>query len=175
MTATLYAFDISNPGRSARLMLERKGVAYRYRKLPPGLHAQIVRMLGFPASTVPALKIDGEKVQGSRELSRWLEQRIPEPSIFPSDPSARLAVEEAERWGDEYLQNVPRFIVRFGGVRSYALRRFIADAEGLPLAGVAAVISLPSAWDLARRRKIDEPGVRRAIRSSRRRSSTSTG
>ena len=36
--------------------------------------------------TVPALRIDGEKVQGSRAIMRRLDELVPEPPLFPSDP-----------------------------------------------------------------------------------------
>jgi glutathione S-transferase len=163
VTATLYAFDISNAGWAARLMLDHKRIDYRYRKLPPGLHLQIVRALGFPAATVPALRIDGRKLQGSRQISRALEEIVPEPPLFPAEPAARVAVEDAERWGDEQLQDVPRFILRLSGLRSQANRRFQAERAGLPLPGVAAALGKVSAWDLARRRDVDEAAVRRVI------------
>ena len=35
----------------------------------------------------------------------------PEPPLFPSDPAARTAVEEAERFGDEDLQAPVRRIL----------------------------------------------------------------
>jgi glutathione S-transferase len=161
--ATLYAFEISNPGLSVRLMLERKGIDYRFRRLPPGLHLQIVRALGFPAPTVPALKIHGKKVQGSREIARYLEERVPDPPLFPAEPAARAAVEDAERWGDEYLQDVPRFILRLGGLRSQRLRRETARSLGLPLPGLTGAISYPAAWNLARRREVDEQKVREKL------------
>lgn len=163
MGATLYAFEISNPGHTARMMLARKGIDYRFRKLPPGLHLQIVRALGFPAPTVPALKINGKKIQGSRDIGRYLEETVPDPLLFPADPKARAAVEEAERWGDEYLQDVPRFILRLAGVRSFDQRRWVAKSEGLPLPGVTAALGKLSAWDLARRRSVDEAAVRRKL------------
>jgi glutathione S-transferase len=163
MPATLYAFDISNPGMSARLMLDRKGIDYRYRKLLPGIHPQLVRALGFSGSTVPALKIHGKKVQGSREIARHLEQTVPDPPLFPSDPAQRAAVEEAERWGDEYLQDVPRFILRLGGFRDHRLRKAVARAEGIPLPGFNARIGKASAWDLGRRSGVTEANTREKI------------
>jgi glutathione S-transferase len=67
--------------------------------------------LGFPRNTVPAIKIDGEKVQGSRQIARELDRLQPDPPLFPSDPAKRAAVEEAERFGDEELQHPIRQII----------------------------------------------------------------
>ena len=41
---------------------------------------------------------------------RWT-RCVPSPPLFPHDPERRRAVEEAEAWGDEVLQPVPRRIV----------------------------------------------------------------
>ena len=37
---------------------------------------------------MPALKIDGEKVTGSREIARELDGLEPEPPLYPADPDA---------------------------------------------------------------------------------------
>jgi glutathione S-transferase len=69
-----------------------------------------LRLFGFPRRTVPALRLDGRRVQGSRQISAALEQLSAEPPLFPRDPARRREVEEAERWGDELLQPAARRI-----------------------------------------------------------------
>src|SRR5215218_3009912 len=96
---------------AAQLMLAHKGISYRRKDLFPVLSKLIVRAAGFPGRTVPALTIDGEKVQGSREIARALDRLRPDPPLFPSDPEKRAAVEEAERFGDEELQHPIRQII----------------------------------------------------------------
>ena len=91
-------------------MLKQKGIEFKRTDLFPVLSKPIVRALGFPGNTVPALKIDGRKIQGSRQISRELEMLRPEPPLFPSDPEQRRAVEDAERFGDEELQHPIRQI-----------------------------------------------------------------
>src|SRR4051794_2132951 len=86
-------------------MLDRKGVAFKRTDLVPVVSRTVVRALGFPGPTVPALKIDGRKVRGSRQIARELERLRPEPPLFPADPELRSEVEEAERFGDERLQH----------------------------------------------------------------------
>ena len=66
-----------------------------------------VRLLGFPGATVPALRIDGRRVQGSLEISRFLDSFVASRPLFPAEPEARRAVEEAERWGEQTLQPIP--------------------------------------------------------------------
>ena len=113
MGIKLYGTLPSPPSHSARLMLESKGLGYKEVWLLPGLHPALLRTRGFRGGTVPAIKIDGRKIQESRAISRALEELKPDPPLFPADPEQRLAVEEAERWGDEMLQDVPRRIVRW--------------------------------------------------------------
>jgi glutathione S-transferase len=107
----LFTIPGSHPGTAAQLMLAHKGIAYRRKDLFPVLSKAIVRAAGFPRQTVPAMTIDGEKVQGSREIARALDRLQPEPPLFPADPQKRAAVEEAERFGDEELQHPIRQII----------------------------------------------------------------
>jgi glutathione S-transferase len=111
MRLTLYVVHGSHPCAAVEKALQIKGLEYRVIEWPPPLHAPIQRVL-FGARTVPALRIDGrEKVSGSRPIMRRLEELAPSPSLFPSDPAKRAAVEEAERWGDETFQPIGRTLI----------------------------------------------------------------
>lgn len=149
MGITLYGTKPSPPSHSVRLMLESKGLDHKEVWLLPGLHPALVRTRGFRGGTVPAIKIDGRKLQQSRAISRALEELKPEPALFPADPEQRLAVEEAERWGDEILQDVPRRIVRWLSVHRPETRTMIAREIGVPLPRFAAWINAPSARYMA--------------------------
>ena len=112
MEARLYAIPASHPSLTAGLMLERKGIPFKRVDMIPGpIKLVSLRAMGFPADTVPALKLEGERVQGSREISRALDRYRPDPPLFPSDPEKLVAVEDAERWGDEVLQSMARRII----------------------------------------------------------------
>jgi glutathione S-transferase len=106
--AKLYVIPGSHPSRSAMLMLERKGIPYKRVDLLPVVSKGILKAQRFPEVTVPALKLEGERVQGSLEISRKLDQVKPEPSLFPADSEKRAKVEEAEAWGDEFQQKPRR-------------------------------------------------------------------
>jgi glutathione S-transferase len=67
--------------------------------------------MGFPGSTVPALIVDGRKVQTNRAIARALDEIVPEPRLFPADPAERADVETAELFGDEVFQQAVRRIV----------------------------------------------------------------
>jgi glutathione S-transferase len=127
----LYVVPGSNPSMSARLALEHKGLHYERVDLIPTVHMAFLRLAGFPARTVPALRIDGRRVQGSLAIVRALEELRPEPPLFPRDPEGRRRVEEAERWGEAVLQPMPRRLAWWAIKRNRnALRSF---AEGATL------------------------------------------
>ena len=122
MKVRLYVIPGSHPGRAAELMLRHKGIEYKRTDLPPVVSRFIVRrVLRFPGDRIPAMKVDGRKVQGSASVSRELDVIKAEPPLFPADPERRVRVEEAERWADEYLQEIPRKIIW------WALKRRKAD------------------------------------------------
>jgi glutathione S-transferase len=107
----LFTIPGSHPGTAVRLMLEHKGIEHERTDLLPVLSWVVLRALRFPGVRVPAIKIDGRRVQGSREITRELERIVPEPPLFPADPDRRAAVEEAERFADEDLQQSIRQIL----------------------------------------------------------------
>jgi glutathione S-transferase len=126
----LYVVPGSNPSMSARLALEHKGLRYERVDLIPTIHMAFLRLAGFPARTVPALRIDGKRVQGSLEVVRALEELHPEPPLFPGDPEERRRVEEAERWGEAVLQPIPRRLAWWAIKRERkALRSFAEGAD----------------------------------------------
>jgi glutathione S-transferase len=142
--ATLYVIPGSHPARTVALMLERKGIEYKRVDLMPVLSRGVLKALRFPGVTVPALKIDGRRVQGSREIAHELERLRPEPPLYPADPDARAAVEEAERWGEEELQNLARRVFWNAARRDRSsLASFAEGARlGIPV-GLAVKTSAP--------------------------------
>src|SRR5207253_4946210 len=85
MDARLYVVHGSHPCAAVARGLELKGMPYRTVELPPPLHAAIQRAR-FGARTVPGLRLDGEKVQGSRAILRRLDELHPDPPLYPADP-----------------------------------------------------------------------------------------
>ena len=155
MNVKLYSIPGSHPAAAARAMLEHKGIEYQRVDLPPVVSRVLMRAFGFPGNRVPALRIDGRKVQGSRDISRELEVIEPDPPLFPTDPERRAAVEEAERWGDEVFQQMPRTITW------WALKRHKSD-QTTYLEGAAATarLGMPSRVAVA----TSGPILRTAIR-----------
>jgi glutathione S-transferase len=92
-------------------MLRHKGIDLRRIDLVTSAHRGLIRLLGFPGNTVPAVTLDGAKVQGTRRIALALDALVPEPPLFPADPERRRAVEEAEAWGNEVLQALARRLI----------------------------------------------------------------
>lgn len=145
MRATLYSLALSHPAMAARRMLEIKRIPTRVLTIPPGLNAPVVRALRFPGPTVPALKLDGRRIQGSLAISRALDELVPEPPLFPRDPVAREAVEEAERFGEAELQPLPRRFFRWCTVNDFDFRAWLAKGARMPAPRLQARMSRPIA------------------------------
>ncbi len=162
MNVRVFTIPGSHPGVATQLMLEYKGIPFKRTDLFPVVSKVVLRAVGFPRNTVPAMKIDGEKVQGSRQIARELDRLRPEPPLFPSDPERRVAVEEAERFGDEELQHPIRQIIW------WALRKDIAPLEsysqgarlGLPINSVTARSAAPLVHLSARFNEATDENVR---------------
>ena len=171
MRATLYGVAASHPTLAAELMLRHKGVEYRRFDLPTVTHRTLLRVMGYPGKTVPAMRLDGARVQGTTRIARALDAVVPSPVLFPADAELLGEVEIANAWGDEVLQALARRLTlnavnRAGGA---AVRSYLEDAKlgvpvGLvaPLAPAIAALSrrVNGATDEAARRDLDAlPGL----------------
>jgi glutathione S-transferase len=138
---TLYVIPGSHACRSGILMLEYKRVPYRRVDVVTLTHPIVVRLHGFDAGsqtrnaggrrtlpirfgdllgTVPALAADGLRISTNHGIARFLDDRHPDPPLFPADPDRLRAVEEAERWANETLQMAARRIALAWAVRDPA-------------------------------------------------------
>jgi glutathione S-transferase len=161
MPTRIYAMGPSHPARAGIAMLRHKRIPHRVVWLMPGLHPVLVRVAGFERHTVPALEMDGRKVQGSSAIARYLDEVVPDPPLFPADPSARAAVEDAEQWGQRMLQPVPRRFFRYLLTTSPDARRWMgSEVMHVPGAGLVQWAFMPAIWALARNSHSHEATVR---------------
>jgi len=155
MRVTLYMFSGSNAVLTAQLMLEHKGITeYRRVNLPPGAHALIMLGKGFETMTVPALQVDGRRIQGTRNISRALDELVPEPRLFPTDPERRQAVEEAERWGEQLQDATRRIFYCLARRDRRAFATFMTAGRSLPMqfilrTAAPAIVRLAGAYHRA--------------------------
>jgi glutathione S-transferase len=162
--AHLYVLPASHPAFTARLMLEHKGIAYKRTDLMPVISKGVLRAAGFPGVTVPALKLDGNKIQGSRQIARELDRVQPEPPLFPADPERRAAVEEAEEWGEEVLQPPLRSILWWTFKRDRSGMTSYAEGAKLPIpVGLAMKTAAPVVAVSVRVNEADDETVRNSL------------
>ena len=133
----LYVLPGSHPCAAVEAALALKEIRYRRVDLLP-----IVPVLAGPllygGTTVPGMRIGGERLVGSRPIMRRLDELVAEPPLLPApgDPE-RERVLEAERWGDEVLQAVPRRLIDAAFLRDPAsIESYAGDAKLL----------LPTSW-----------------------------
>jgi glutathione S-transferase len=145
-------------------MLGFKGIEYKRTDLMPVVAKGALRVAGFPRTTVPALKIGGERIQGSREIARALDRIQPDPPLFPADPDRRAAVEDAERFGDEQLQHPIRQLLWWGFKHEKEnLRGYSEGAHlGVPI-GLAIKTGGPLVAISARLNEATDPSARAAL------------
>jgi glutathione S-transferase len=155
MAARLYVIPASHPATTAALMLDYKGIAYKRTDLMPVVSKGALRAVGFPGMTVPALKIEGERIQGSLPIARALDRIVPDPPLFPADPDRRAAVEDAERFGDEQLQHPIRQLLWWGfkhdkeNLRSYSEGAHLGVPIGLAIKTGGPLIALSARFNEA--------------------------
>jgi glutathione S-transferase len=89
-------------------MLDRKRIAYKRVDLPQWFHRPILRALRFPDKTVPALVLDGRRIQGTKPIARELDRLQPDPPLVPTEPARRTEVEAVEAWAEDDLQKLAR-------------------------------------------------------------------
>jgi glutathione S-transferase len=113
-------------------------------------------------NTVPSLSIAGRKLTGSREIDR-----IPsDPPLYPSEPEPRVAVEDADRWGEEILQPAVRRILWNALKRNRSPLASYAEGArlGVPI-GLAVRTAAPVVGAANRINRADEDVVRRDLAS----------
>jgi glutathione S-transferase len=129
----LYALTGSHPCAAVEVALRMKSIDYDRVDLLP-MTQVLIGPLRYGGTTVPGMRIDGERLVGSRAIMRRLDALAPEPPLLPPLQSpSRERVLEAERWGDEVFQSVPRRIIDVGFLRRPAAMESYAGDAKLPL------------------------------------------
>lgn len=158
--AKLYVLPGSHPCAAVEVALKRKGVPFERVDLLP-MTQLMIGPLRYGGQTVPGMRIDGERLVGSRTIMRRLDELVPDPPLLPSDPQARERVLEAERWGDEVFQSVPRRILDAGFLRDPAAMESYAGDAKMPLPRPLLRPALPlTARLMAMRNKAQDEPVR---------------
>jgi glutathione S-transferase len=101
---TLWQIDVSHYSEKARWALAWKGVEHRRRSPVPGAHMAVALWLTRGAHyTFPVLTIDGQRIGDSTAIIAALEERYPEPPLYPAGIAERRRALELEEFFDEEL------------------------------------------------------------------------
>ncbi len=159
----LYTVPGSHPCAAVEVALRLKSIDYKRVDLLP-LSQMVFGPLRYGGTTVPGLRIDGERLAGSRTIMRRLDTLVPEPPLLPplSDAVARARVLEAERWGDEVLQSVPRRLLDAAFLRDPASMESYAGDAKLPLPRAMMRPALPLTAKLMAKRNHAEDAKAKA-------------
>jgi glutathione S-transferase len=109
---TLWHIKVSHYSEKVRWALDYKGIPYDERTPLPGLHMPVAWWLTRGRSyTVPLIVVDGERIGDSTAIVAALEERQPEPPLYPGTPAERRRALALEDWFDEELgPYVRRFV-----------------------------------------------------------------
>src|SRR5919109_2730284 len=99
-TPVLWHLEISHYNEKARWALDYKGVAHVRRAVTPGLQELTARRLRA-GRTVPVLEMNGRAIGDSTKIIEEIEQRWPEPPLYPADPKERRRALDLEDYFDE--------------------------------------------------------------------------
>jgi glutathione S-transferase len=160
MPARLYVVHGSHPCATVERALELKGLAFKRVEIPAAMQPLVMKPL-FGGRTVPGIRFeDGEKVQGSRAILRAIERRVPEPPLYGGPE-----VDEAERWGDEVLQPIPRRLLWAAfSANKRAMHGYQEGAKTPPLPMPVLLAAAPAVLAIERRLNgVDEAAVRRDL------------
>jgi glutathione S-transferase len=101
---TLWQIDVSHYSEKARWALAWKGVEHRRRSPLPGAHMAVALWLTRGAQTTfPVLTLDGRNIGDSTAIIAALEERYPDPPLYPADREQRWRALDLESFFDEEL------------------------------------------------------------------------
>jgi len=101
---TLWQIDVSHYSEKVRWALAWKGVEHRTRAPIPGAHIPVALWLTRGAHhTFPVLRLDGRNIGDSTAIIAALEERFPEPPLYPEDVAERRRALALEEYFDEEL------------------------------------------------------------------------
>jgi glutathione S-transferase len=156
----LWHIVVSHYSEKVRWALEFKSVQHERRAPLPGTHPPIALWLTRGrAFTLPILELDGARIADSTAIIAALEERFPEPPLYPDDPGERRRALELEEWFDEELgphirrlafhelRRDPERFTEAAGRMAPALARLgrVAGAYGRAFTGVRYGASKPDA------------------------------
>lgn len=138
MGTVLWHIELSHFNEKVRWALDYKGVAHERRAPLPGLHGIYAAVLTRSGHRrLPVLSVDGKVIGDSTAIIAELEERFPDPPLYPADPGERRRALELEEFFDEELGH---------DIRRFAWHHILQDTD--------AVVDSLMPREGARRRRI---------------------
>jgi glutathione S-transferase len=104
MSVVLWHIPVSHYNEKVRWALDYKGIEHERKAPPPPLHmAAALALTRGRAATFPLLQLDGRAIGDSTAIIAALEERDPDPPLYPSDEADRARALELEDFFDEEL------------------------------------------------------------------------
>ena len=100
-TPLLWHIPLSHFSEKVRWTLDYKGIAHRRKVLGADYLIRAWRATG--RGTLPILFVEGRAIGDSTRIIAALEERYPEPALYPHDAAARRRALELEDYFDEHL------------------------------------------------------------------------
>jgi glutathione S-transferase len=104
----IYRIPFSTNVERVALAAGHKGIEVDWIDVDPRDRSPVERASG--QALVPALVADGEVVTDSPAILDWLEQRFPEPPLFPREPARRAEVRVFVEWFNDVWKRPPNLI-----------------------------------------------------------------
>ncbi|MEM7411403.1 MAG: glutathione S-transferase family protein [Myxococcota bacterium] len=163
----LLMFQRSHFNEKARWALDWKRIPHRRTPFLPGPHGGPIRKL-TGQTQVPVLVADGEAIPGSARIIEALEQRHPEPALYPSDSAEReraLAIQT--HFDDEVGPKIRRAMFSVMVEEPAYLASLFAGHKSAPLRwAYGAVFPLVKA-KMKHEMQIEEPHIGEAFEATR--------
>lgn len=119
----LYGGEISYYSGKVRAYLYRKGIPFEEYQATREIYKDIILpRVGWPVIPV-VVTPDDQTLQDSSDIIDALEQRFPEPSVYPKGPCQKLAALLLEVYGDEWLK-IPAMHYRWNHNTDWIIREF---------------------------------------------------
>lgn len=90
------------------LALAHKGLAAQWVDVDPNDRKPVVELSG--QELVPVLEVGDAVVPDSMRIVEWIEERYPEPPLWPSDPARRTETDIALQWFEQVWKRPPNEI-----------------------------------------------------------------
>jgi glutathione S-transferase len=161
----LWQYSFSNYNEKARWALDFKGIRHQRRSIMPGSARGLWMSRGD--GTLPAVNLDGRRIVDSTAIIAALEERQPEPALYPVDQDERRRALELEDFFDEHAGHDMRR-VGFWELKDnldYGLEFMTTDQPPIRAAvgRVRLRASFPTVWRyLSKRYTFNEEAVQRS-------------